>query len=110
VGHKELPVTHLRKVMLEELQRRKFSSATIRGYLGAVERREMPQCQIGERTVRGYVHERKLALGLGVQEIIPQSYDWVWRPKWTGTMPMPIWLESEPGSAAGLNLVVPPNG
>jgi len=39
--------------------------------------REMPQCQIGERTVRGYVHERKLALGLAVQEIfVPQSYDW----------------------------------
>ena len=36
MGHKELPVTHLRKVMLEELQRRKFSSATIRGYLGAL--------------------------------------------------------------------------
>ena len=39
--------------------------------------REMPQVQLCERTVRGYVQERKLALGLTVQEtFVPQSYDW----------------------------------
>src|ERR1700688_2113044 len=39
--------------------------------------REMPQVQLCERTVRGYVHERKLALGLVIQEtFVPQSYDW----------------------------------
>jgi hypothetical protein len=38
VGHKKVPVTHLRKVMLGELQRRNFSQATIRAYIGAVER------------------------------------------------------------------------
>ena len=38
---------------------------------------EMPQVQLCERTVRGYVQERKVALGLTVQEtFVPQSYDW----------------------------------
>src|SRR5258706_6231185 len=36
VGHKEVPVTHLRKMMLEELQRRNYSQATVRTYLLAV--------------------------------------------------------------------------
>jgi transposase len=39
--------------------------------------REMPECQVCERTVRNYVHDRKAALGLVVQEtFVPQSYDW----------------------------------
>lgn len=38
---------------------------------------ELPGCQVGERTVRQYVHERKAALGLLVRETcVPQSYDW----------------------------------
>jgi len=36
VGHKEVPVTQLRKKMLEELQRRNYSQATVRAYLLAV--------------------------------------------------------------------------
>jgi integrase/recombinase XerD len=37
VGHKEVPVTHLRKMMLEELQRRNLSQLTAECYLRAVE-------------------------------------------------------------------------
>ena len=39
--------------------------------------RELPDCPIGERTVRQYVHDRKVALGLVVHEtFVPQSYAW----------------------------------
>src|SRR5215469_12557679 len=38
VGHKEVPVTHLRKMMLEELQRRHYSEGTTRYYIRHVER------------------------------------------------------------------------
>src|SRR5262245_58371882 len=38
---------------------------------------ERPDCQIGERTVRQYVQERKIALGMNVRETcVPQSYAW----------------------------------
>ena len=37
MGHKEVLVTHLRKIMLEELQRRNYSDGTIRRYLHMVE-------------------------------------------------------------------------
>ncbi len=40
-------------------------------------RGELPECQICERTVRLYVHERKIALGLTFHEtFVPQSYQW----------------------------------
>ncbi len=39
--------------------------------------RELPECRICERTVRQYVHDRKVALGLVVHEtFVPQSYEW----------------------------------
>jgi integrase/recombinase XerD len=68
VGHKEVPVTRLRKVMLEELQRRNFSQATIRAYIGAVERFaryfNKPPDQLGPEQIRQYqahlLHARKL--------------------------------------------------
>jgi hypothetical protein len=38
---------------------------------------ELPDCKIAERTVREYVHTRKIALGLLVREVcVPQSYVW----------------------------------
>jgi len=38
---------------------------------------ELPDCKIGERTVRQYVHHRKMALGMLVRETcVPQSYAW----------------------------------
>jgi len=37
MGHKEVLVTHLRKVMLEELERRNYSESTTRIYLQTVE-------------------------------------------------------------------------
>src|SRR5246500_3455989 len=40
-------------------------------------RLELPDCKIGERTVREYVHDRKIALGLLARETcVPQSYAW----------------------------------
>jgi transposase len=38
---------------------------------------QLPECRIGERTVRHYVHNRKIVLGMAVHEIcVPQSYSW----------------------------------
>jgi transposase len=38
---------------------------------------ELPDCKIGERTVREYVHDRKIALGMLTRETcVPQSYAW----------------------------------
>ena len=40
-------------------------------------RQELPDCKIGERTVRQYVHDGKIAMGMAALETsIPQSYDW----------------------------------
>src|SRR4029077_19951245 len=36
VGHKEVPVTQLRKRVLEELKRRNYSEATVERYVGAI--------------------------------------------------------------------------
>ena len=37
MGHKEITVTHLRKLMLDELQRRNYAQNTVRAYIHAVE-------------------------------------------------------------------------
>jgi len=70
-------VTRLRKVMLEELQRRNFSSATIRGYLGAVQRFaryfDAPPDRLGPDHIRQWqahlLQERKLAVGTVVNQV-----------------------------------------
>src|SRR5437764_14010849 len=69
MGHKEVPVTHLRKVMLEELERRNYTESTTRVYLRTVEdfarffRR--PPDQLGPEEIREYTAHmfrvRKLA-------------------------------------------------
>jgi integrase/recombinase XerD len=66
-----VPVTHLRKMMLEELQRRNFSDETIRSYIHAVEdfsqRFNCSPDRLGPRYIREYQAElfqkRKLSAG-----------------------------------------------
>ena len=70
-------MTRLRKVMLEELQRRNFSEATIRAYIGAVERFARffgtPPDQLGPEHIRQYqahlLHVRKLKVGTVVGQV-----------------------------------------
>src|SRR6266567_1495906 len=56
-----VPVTHLRKMMLEELQRRNYAENTIRHYLRAVEdfarRFNCPPDRLGPRHIREYQAE-----------------------------------------------------
>ena len=68
MGHKEVPVTQLRKKVLEELERRNYSQATARVYVGAIRRfaahfHRSPDL-LGPEHVRQYqlhlVQERKL--------------------------------------------------
>ena len=69
-------MTRLRKVMLEELQRRNFSEATTRAYIGAVERFARyfgkPPDKLGPEHIREWqaylLHKRKLAVGTVVAQ------------------------------------------
>src|SRR5262250_443150 len=58
MGHKEVPVTHLRKMMLEELQRRHYSEGTTRYYIRHVERFaryfHRPPDRLGPQHIREY--------------------------------------------------------
>src|ERR1035438_1790530 len=70
MGHKEVPVTQLRKMMLEELQRRNYSQTTVNSYLKIVESfakhfGRSPD-QLGPEQIRTYqvylLNERKLGV------------------------------------------------
>src|ERR1700722_8587901 len=55
--------------------------------------RELAECKIAERTVREYVHEGKIALGLMTRETcVPQSYAW-------GVEAQVDWYEASAGIA-----------
>jgi integrase/recombinase XerD len=68
-GHKEVPVTHLRKITLEELERRNYSETTTRAYLHAIEdfakHFNRPPDQLGPEEIREFTAHmfrvRKLA-------------------------------------------------
>jgi site-specific recombinase XerD len=71
VGHKEVTVTHLRQMMLDELQRRNYSQSTVRSYIFAVEDftkhfHRSPE-RLGPEHIRQYqaylFRERKLSPG-----------------------------------------------
>src|SRR3974377_571857 len=76
-GHKEVPVTQPRKMMLEELQRRNYSNDTIRHHLRAVEEfatyYQKPRDKLGLNELRSYqaylLKERKLAVGTVVNHV-----------------------------------------
>jgi integrase/recombinase XerD len=58
MGHKEVPVTQLRKKVLEELERRNYSQATRHAYVGAIRRfaeyfHRSPE-QLGPAQIREY--------------------------------------------------------
>jgi hypothetical protein len=71
-GHKEKLVTHLRELMLQELQRRNYSQTTVTGYLRTLEdfarHFHRPPDQLGPEEIRAYqlysLKERKQGLEL----------------------------------------------
>jgi integrase/recombinase XerD len=77
VGHEEVLVTHLRKIMLEELQRRNYSDGTIRRYLHMVEEFALHFGKSPDklgldhlRTYQAYLlKQRKLAVGSVVNHV-----------------------------------------
>src|SRR6266851_1445214 len=72
-GHKEvIPVTHLRKIMLEELQRRHYSEATTQRYIRLVERFAQHFHCSPDRLGRRHIREYQAQL-FTVQKLSPGS-------------------------------------
>src|SRR5215472_10283506 len=100
LGHKEVPVTQLRKMMLEELQRRNYSNGTIRHHLRAVEEfanhygKSPDKLGLGElRSYQAYLlQERKLAVGTVVNHVAGLRFFFVRtlkRPEFRDYLPYP---------------------
>src|SRR6266852_4683677 len=77
LGHKEVPVTQLRKMMLDELQRRNYAQSTVDAYISAL--REFakyfnrPPDQLGPEHIRQFqlylLRDRKLAANTVKQRV-----------------------------------------
>jgi integrase/recombinase XerD len=73
MGHKEvIPMTHLRKIMLEELQRRHYSQATTQRYIRLVERFAQHFHSSPDRLGRQHIREYQAQL-FTVQKLSPGS-------------------------------------
>src|SRR6266481_8729349 len=84
-GHKEVPMTRLRKMMLEELERRNYSEATTRCYIRTVEDfsrrfKRSPDC-LGPEHIREYQAElfkqRKLSASTVTQRLAALRFFYV---------------------------------
>ena len=101
-------MTHLRKIMLEELQRRNYSEGTIRHHLRAVEEfaryfRKSPD-KLGLKELRTYqaylLTRRKLAVGSVVNHVAALRFFFVRtlkRPEFRDFLPYPRERERLPG-------------
>jgi len=77
MGHKEVPVTQLRKLMLEELQRRNYSDSTVRTYVAAIRdfsrHFHQPPDKLGPDHIRQFqvylLKEKKLAVASVKQRV-----------------------------------------
>src|SRR5271165_4467516 len=74
-GHKEVPMTRLRKMMLEELQRRNYAETTIRQYIRTVEdfarRFNCPPDRLGPRHIREFQAELFRKRKLSPNSVVP---------------------------------------
>jgi integrase/recombinase XerD len=85
LGHKEVPVTRLRKMMLEELQRRNYAQSTVKAYVRIVEEFakhfHQPPDKLGPQHLRQYqaylFQDRKLDAGTVQQYVAALRFFYV---------------------------------